>query len=373
MTGGWYSITPTGPVTIGNLTPVGQNSGQVGCRWPPNGHQLAACLDLPKPIKNSQGEQQSIGCQLWGPFWYNGEELYVVLPLPVYVTPSLEPNEVPEEIFRCQWGDRREIGSEHQPTANDETAREMTRGRWEIRSEHQSSDDDETTAEIEMIGGRFLIGGETLVDFWNRGHVESAGLQKFPWKELTLSHNSREEFQVKDENGFFAEMTTLLEPGWSILVKVIDEENCYDKPESWWSVLGAGGTPVLITRLEEGLIEETWLSQNCPNATGAVLLTGALWPKANEKISLPYPQTGGTTLKGYAAETGIPWQSRSQRKTRRALALTPGEWMTPAGAVYLWDGPAPAQQSGPFSPAFKFDALGYGHLWLFDNQLEESE
>lgn len=71
----WLTLTPAGPLSLGNLTPVGQNSGQVGCRWPPNGHQLAACLGLPSSAR------------LWGPFWHSlasPKSFYVPLPLPVY-------------------------------------------------------------------------------------------------------------------------------------------------------------------------------------------------------------------------------------------------------------------------------------------------
>lgn len=53
----------------------------------------------------------------------------------------------------------------------------------------------------------------------------------------------------------------------------------------------------------------------------------------------------------------------------RSPALVPGEWMTPAGAVYLWEDTAPIQQSGPYRDPLnpmKRDVLGYGHLWLFE-------
>ena len=89
---GWYSIFPSGPITLGNLTPVGQNSGQVGCRWPPNGHHLAACLDLPTH------------CQLWGPFWYKDPKLYVILPQTVYtLNVDRQAEAVPNSLYRCCW------------------------------------------------------------------------------------------------------------------------------------------------------------------------------------------------------------------------------------------------------------------------------
>lgn len=323
---GWYSITPAGTVAIGNLTPVGQNSGQVGCRWPPNGHHLAACLKLPS------------NCQILGPFWYKGEgNIYVTLPLPVY---RLESNteELPQEIFRLQWRD----------------------GQWQKRSEHQEQ-------EIEIIGGRYLIGGNTLKAFWQAGKLKDPQLQNFPWETLTLSHNSREDYQVKDEGGFFAEMTTLMSPGWSILVKVMGD--C--KLDKWkWGFLGAGGTPVAIAPVE---IKDNWLTADCANPTGAILLTGALWQQGDRKVSCPVPPF---PIKAYAADTGVPWQSRKKVKHRdekdnpdaekRVEVFTPGEWMTPAGAVYLWEGTPPLSKSEPLLDAYHRHVLGYGHLWLFE-------
>lgn len=319
---GWYSITPAGTVAIGNLTPVGQNSGQVGCRWPPNGHHLAACLNLPSH------------CQLLGPFWYSGRDIYLTLPLPVYRLESAD--ELPQEIFRFQWRD----------------------GQWQVHPEHLGK-------KIEIVGGRYLIRGSDLTFFWKQGKKDKPALQPLPWSTLTLSHNSREDFQVKDEGGFFAEMTTLMNPGWSILVKVIGESK-----RDPWSFLGAGATPVAIAPVER--INADWLEAPCANATGAVLLTGALWQKGNLKVSIPHPSFA---IKAYAAEMGIPWQSWKKVKDRhnpqkRVQVLTPGEWMTPAGAVYLWEGAAPVQRSGPVADPYNRHALGYGHLWLFEDKLD---
>jgi hypothetical protein len=112
-----------------------------------------------------------------------------------------------------------------------------------------------------------------------------------------------------------------------------------------------------------------WLSAECPNSTGAVLLTGALWQKQNWKRSVPYPSSA---IRAYAADTGIPWQSWKKvrdrhRPEQQVSVLTAGEWLTPAGAVYLWDGAAPVQQSGPLPDRFQRHVLGYGHLWLFED------
>ncbi|CBN56404.1 MULTISPECIES: type III-B CRISPR module-associated Cmr3 family protein [Kamptonema] len=351
---GWYAITPLGPVAIGNLTPVGQNSGQVGCRWPPNGHQLAACLNLPTPKYELNCKP---GCTLWGPFWYDGRDPYVILPLPVYTTDrsAIENGQVPEEIYRLQW--RGNPGQEH----------------WQVQAEHERSQEDGT---VEIVGGRYLIGGNSLQDFWMRQESTSATLQKLPWETLTLSHNSRQDFLVKDEGGFFAEMTTLLAPGWSILVKVIGD---WEPPP--YSFLGAGSTPVVIEPVE-GLMDE-WLDggyedgkADYNDATGAILLTGALWQNKQRKESIPYPYTD--RIKAYAAELGVPWQSwkkvkHSKDTERKVATLTPGEWMTPAGAVYLWEGKAPeGLRSQPLPNPYNHQdnryLLGYGHLWLFKDK-----
>ncbi|MEA5498323.1 hypothetical protein VB834_15085 [Limnoraphis robusta Tam1] len=326
---GWYTITPTGPITIGNLTPVGQNSGQVGCRWPPNGHQLAACLNLPSHA------------QLWGPFWYCDPNLYVLLPLPVYTLDIAEnraSNELPQRLYRLVWDEQEQ---------------------WQVQSQHQGQ-------EIEVIGGQYLIPINTLEDFWrsqewsfSSGKPDDNELKHLPWKTLTLSHNSREDFQVKDEGGFFAEMTTLLDPDWSILVKIIGE---YEPPNT--GILGAG-TPVTV-RCVRGRSRWEKLGAECPNPREAILLTGALWQQPQTKLSCPTPPG----VKGYAAEMGVPWQSWKKVRdrhdpTRRVAVLTPGEWMTPAGAVYLWAGTSPVSYSGPLPDPFNRHVLGYGHLWLF--------
>ncbi len=325
----WYSITPSSPLTIGNLTPVGQNSGQVGCRWPPNGHHLAACLKLDK--KN----------QLWGPFWYRGgNEFYVTLPLTVYtvVKGKQSSEQLPKNMYRLVWDD--------------------TTGMWSKQPEHQKE-------EIEIIGGCYLINTQALRNFWQSGKVaNNPCLVKMPWETLTLSHNSRENFQVKDEGGFFAEMTTLLEPGWSILVKIIGDAE--ETPKL--STLGAGGTPVVIKPVNS---PKSWeqIGEKKENAIGAILLTGALWQKGTQPISLPYPYS---KVKAYGAEEPIPWQSWKKVRDRKepnnsdnkVKVLTPGEWLTPPGAVYLWQ-EATTGQSGPFPDPFHRDALGYGHLWLF--------
>jgi len=320
---GWYAINPSGPITLGNLTPVGQNSGLVGCRWPPNGHQLAGCIELPTH------------CQMWGPFWYYSRKLYLPLPLTVYTTDPVQDGEIPSNIYRLRYNN----------------------GLWQTRPEHEDE-------EIQIIGGQYLISVTDFQLFWKAGELEKSPEQevlvKHPWETLTLSHNSRDDYQVKEEGGFFAEMTTFLSPGWSIAFKIIG-----DYQPSAESCLGAGGTPVTITSIRG---RWDWLGDSCENATGAVLLTGALWEQPTAKASLPYPNL---PIKAYAADAPIPWQSWKKVKDRndpeqQVSILTPGQWLTPAGAVYLWQGEPPVSQSGPLADAYHRDALGYGHLWLFE-------
>lgn len=316
----WYSITPTGPITLGNLAAVGQNSGQVGCRWPPNGHHLAAALALPQTA------------QLWGPFWFNGKNLFVPMPQTVYTTDQFQGDKLPQSLYRMQWRDRA----------------------WHIRPEHQEKS-------IEQLGGRFLIATQDLGLLWKQGKLTSTGnLQRLPWQILMLSHNHRENYQVMDEGGFFAEMTTLMNPGWSLLVRILGG---YTPPPR--SSLGAGRTPVVIAA-ERSLSSWDSLGASCPDATGAILLTGALWSDRDRKSSVPYPPQAQPLA--YAADLGQPWQTwKFIKKPKTGAArsvLTPGEWLTPAGAVYLWD-KAPVQNSGPLRDPFHRDALGYGHLWLF--------
>ena len=337
---GWYTITPSGPITLGNLTPVGQNSGQVGCRWPPNGHQLAACLFANSP------NISKLKRQLLGPFWYYSQSVksdsnvYFILPQIIY---SLADKKklIPEDIFRMRWENEQ----------------------WKIQSKHKSNDN------IEMQGGKFLVNKRGLNQLFKKKELTCKGtqLKQLPWETLTLSHNRRgDDFQVLEENGFFAEMTTLLKPGWSILVKIIGEDYNYRTEAN--SFLGAGATPITIQPIDFDL---DWLEADCPDATGAVLLTAALWQKNNkDKVSVPYPPC---SLKAYAAENGIPWQTWKKVKDRNDFkktvpVLTPGEWMTPAGAIYLWDGSPPISNSGPFPDDYKRDVLGYGHLWLFKEE-----
>jgi hypothetical protein len=215
---GWYAIYPSAPVTLGNLTPVGQNSGLVGCRWPPNGHQLAGCIGLPKT------------CQLWGPFWHFQNELYLPLPLPVYTTSEIKGEALPKNLYRMSYRENA----------------------WQVRPEHQGQD-------IAVIGGRYLIPANTFRAFWKAGTFQNPPLISFPWETLTLSHNSRDNYQVKDEGGFFAEMTTLLKPGCAIALKVIGD---YTPPTE--SFLGAGATPVTIQPLNRNW---DWLGSRFMGAT----------------------------------------------------------------------------------------------------------
>lgn len=317
----WYKIIPSGPVAIGNLTPVGQNSGQVGCRWPPNGHQIAACIDLPT------------NCQIWGPFWGFGNDLYLPLPLPVYTT-DVERSErgIPKNLYRLRWREEQ----------------------WQTRSEHRDK-------EIEIVGGRYLIPANTLKDFWARGESKDPPLESLPWETLTLAHNRREEYRVVEEGGFFAEMSTLMKPGWSIAIRILGD---YTPPK--WGILGAG-TPVVIQPLTR---QWDWLGEEKPGANGAILLTGALWQKGREKRSIPYP----FAVTAHAADRGIPWQSWKKVRDRhdpgrRVTVLTPGEWLTPAGAVYLGEKGIFGDRSGPWRDEFHRHALGYGHLWLFEEEI----
>lgn len=315
----WYRIYPTGPVSISNFAPVGQNSGQVACRWPPNGHHLAACLQLPQ------------NCQLLGPFWHRDHSVFVTLPLPVYRLVT-----APESFYRQQYN-------------------AQLHG-WEVQAQHQDE-------KIEVVGGRYLISDQSLQSLWQQGRVTNTGfnLCPLPWKTLTLSHNRREDYQVVEEGGFFAEMTTLLDSDWSLVVGI---RGNYQPPEM--GTLGAGGTPVSIQPYP---YQGDWLTNPCPNASGAVLLTGALWTEADtgQRLSIPQPPV---TLQGFAADSGQPWQTWKTVKDRsdaqkRVRVLAPGEWLTPAGAVYLWAGQSPVQTSGPYPDPWHRDALGYGHLWLF--------
>jgi hypothetical protein len=145
----------------------------------------------------------------------------------------------------------------------------------------------------------------------------------------------------------------------AIAVKIIG--NYTPPPDSF---LGAGATPVVIKTLRRNW---DWLGAPCADATGAVLLTAALWEQPKEKMSVPHPNF---PIKAYAADSPSPWQSWKKVKDRnnpqqKVPVLTPGEWLTPAGAVYLWEGESPVSQSGPLTDAYHRDALGYGHLWLF--------
>lgn len=318
----WYTITPSAPITIGNLTPVGQNSGQVGCRFPPNGHHLAGCLNLPTD------------CQLWGVFWWKFPQLYVVLPQTVYTLDvDRDLNALPSNFYRMRWN----------------------MNQWEVQPQHQDQP-------LEMIGGRYLIEANTLKTFWNQEYYDdNKALAHFPWLTLTLSHNSREDYQVKDEGGFFAEMTTLLDPEWAIAVKILGN---YTPPV--WSTLGAGGTPVVIQPERRGQRYD-WLGDPVANSKGGILLTGALWQQNQRKLSIPFPNL---PIKAYAADLPVPWQSWTTVKHRhqpsqRIQTRTPGEWLTPAGAVYLWDGETHLTHSSPLADVYHRDALGYGHLWLF--------
>ena len=333
---GWYRITPSGAVAIGNLTPVGQNSGQVGCRWPPNGHHLAACLALPRY------------CQIYGPFWHwhqYADEIYVPLPQTVYCLKQIEPNQIPQEIFNSQWNE--------------------TQQTWSVRPEHQ-----EELSDVCLIGGEYLILGRLLANLWNKGFLSLKSLIPVDsvWQSLLLTHNSREDYLVKDEAGFFAEMATLMQPGWSILVKIISsaEKQNYQPPS--WGCLGAGSIPVAINPIPE--LDDWWLTPTVDNPRGAVLLTGALWQKGQKRISLPYPNLKSPhAIKAYAASEPVAWQSWTTIKRPhrgQAQRLTPGEWLTPAGAVYLWSGKSPINKSIPYPDPYHRDALGYGHLWLFE-------
>lgn len=339
---GWYLIFPSGPITLGNLTPVGQNSGQVGCHWPPNGHHLTGCLNLPNH------------CQIWGPFWCKKRKLYVILPQTVYTLDVKRKEEaVPRNLYRCCWENEQ----------------------WQVLPQHRNR-------EIEMVGGRYLIKFDTLRSFWRQGKWKPSPSYPFkdihhlPWKPLTLSHNRRENYQVQEEGSFFAEMTTLLDPQWHIAVKIMGD---YTPPT--WSVIGAGKIPVIIKPFRSAPASWERLGEQKTNSTGAILLTGALWQqpphheKDKEKLSVPYPPV---PLKGYAADLPIPWQSwkywkdeqRNSSQTNER-SLTPGEWLTPAGAVYLWENESPVSHSGPFylptAPDAQYhrDAFGYAHLWLF--------
>lgn len=316
---GWYAIYPSAPITLGNLTPVGQNSGLVGCRWPPNGHQLAGCLGLPND------------CQMWGPFYTFGRDLYLPLPLPVYTTSDLKKQEIPSDIYRMRYSQKG----------------------WQVRPEHEGK-------EVEVIGGQYLMRANDFRSFWQAGKWENPRLVLLPWETLTLSHNRRENYQVAEEAGFFAEQTTLLQVDCAIAVKIIGD---YEPPTE--SALGAGGTPVIIKPLKR---QWDWLGESCENPTGAVLLTGALWEHQSAKTSVPFPNF---PIKGYAADSPVPWQSWKTVSDRnhpeqQVRTLTPGEWLTPAGAVYLWDGESPVTQSGPLQDPYYRHALGYGHLWLFE-------
>lgn len=348
----WYSLVPAGGVALGNLTPVGQNSGRVGCRFPPNGHHLAACLKLPN------------NCQLWGAFWHNtsrSNEIYLVLPQTVYCLEKdlVSTDPMPKKIYRCYWRE----------------------DRWQIQEQHQG-------CEVAFIGGQYLIRGTHFRSFWQNGWMRNADLVPIAkvWQSLILTHNRREAYQVLDEGGFFAEMVTLIEPGWSILVKIFGD---YSPPE--YSCLGAGATPVTINPLEK--IREDWLDSTPENPEGAVLLTGALWQAKADKedkedkglpVSIPYPifnHSNQVFAYAYAAEPAIPWQSWKKIKYGRnrepsTYTLTPGEWLTPAGAVYLWrkELDSPMTRSGTLQDDSSIDksrkrfnnwALGYGHLWLF--------
>lgn len=320
----WYSITPTGTITLGNLTPVGQNSGLVGCRWPPNGNQLAAALNLPKTT------------QMWGPFWLHEKNLYLPVPQGVYThrLPSTQNTRV-LDLYRMYWQEK-----------------------WQLH--HQTTPD----IEIEQLGGKYLIKSQDFRQLWEQGFLNQVEVQPLPWQTLTLSHNRREDFQVVEEGGLYAEKTILMASKWSIVIKVIGK----GEPQKY-GTLGAGATPIVTVPLEN-LETESWefLGAEIPDADGAVLLTSALWSNGRTKTSHPYPDQHEPLA--YLAQQGEPWQTWKtvSHKLTPERKLTPGEWLTPAGAIYRWH-KAPITKSGPLLDPFNRHVWGYGHLWLFKENL----
>ena len=67
------------------------------------------------------------------------------------------------------------------------------------------------------------------------------------------------------------------------------------------------------------------------------------------------------------ATTGEPWQTWKRvpdrkDRSRKVSVLTPGEWLTPAGAVYLWPSAAPG---GPIWPHARPLSAACAGLWTF--------
>ncbi|WLT40401.1 hypothetical protein NON20_24270 (plasmid) [Synechocystis sp. B12] len=163
----WYRIVPTGPISISNLAPVGQNSGQVAVVGPPMAIIIAACLQLPK------------SCQLLGPFWHQDGALrgkvFVPLPLSVYQLVNLDSN-WSGFLYRQQYNPQ-------------------LKG-WEVQPAHIDE-------EIDVVGGRYLIQDKSLRDLWQQKQLRiGSDIVSLPWQTLTLSHNRRENFEVVDEGGF---------------------------------------------------------------------------------------------------------------------------------------------------------------------------
>jgi len=203
-----------------------------------------------------------------------------------------------------------------------------------------------------------------------------------PWQRQVLPHihmQSSDSRQVRDSQGYFTEVSTRLQPNWSLVVG-LDRE----LPEPNTMRLGGEGHRTIVTKWQNA--PEAWQAlQQCntsPTSNApryAYLLTPGL-AEASESLYAAHPADWRSHLEGCATDKPIVWGGTS--KVRRKVyagqqqervwefGVLPQRAFVPPGTVYRFSSPPeserqllPRSRDGDDRTWLRtLETLGYGLL-----------
>lgn len=169
-----------------------------------------------------------------------------------------------------------------------------------------------------------------------------------PWGSQVLPHihmQSSDSRQVRDSQGYFTEVSTRLEPGWSFVVGL-------DRKLSDSTIrLGGEGHRAIVTPFSHANLPDLWSALcRCNTAAGlmatayAYLLTPGL-AEVNESLYAAHPASWRSCLEGCATDKPIVWggvskiwrrvyAGDSDSERRLEFSVLPQRAFVPPGTVY---------------------------------------
>ena len=371
----WYTLTPLDVLMFRDAKPFtpGERAWASG-RFPPTGHVISGAIQTYL--------QERVTLRIRGPFLCFDEQLYFPKPLhlhkgfPMVPIPWL-PKE--DSYGKCQW--------------------DQTRPAPLISRDHASgSTKDQGTTYFSSTQIRKLLKGEQ--ESIGEGVLEPFYREVRPHNTLHVGKR-----QVKEEGGYFVEISIRLKWGWSLAVslEIQDEQtrtwHPLNLPEGTHLRLGGEGHQVLVNPCLE--IARQWQElqkisqanfQSQKRCLAYLVTPGAFVRKTNGvsmcrawpwEWKLVYPGNANALpgpLVSVATDKPIPINGRTRafNNTQQEIFSLPAPqvFAAPPGSVYYLEYPTSLMQdnevvNGMPNPVHRWRQLGYSEMLWLANPFQE--